>query len=222
MEYLEKLLSSWFSQSSVIPGSTRRVLRRMWPRRGLAVPRSSSVPSLELLCRQETSLFLSHPNAVFAFPISALFNNLWSGYHGEEEPEARGAKSPEGAGSPRRQGSEESHRQEACCQGEKLLNLRNSIKLMHPCFSLAKNVYSHHPGQGCAEGTEGNKERPEGRPRQGWWQEMNILPSNSCDGNFSINDCLARLHFLLAFVEGGGALGSRNEEQWEGKMAWHK
>ena len=123
MEYLEKLLSSWFSQSSVIPGSTRRVLRRMWPRRGLAVPRSSSVPSLELLCRQETSLFLSHPNAVFAFPISALFNNLWSGYHGEEEPEARGAKSPEGAGSPRRQGSEESHRQEARCQGEKLLNL---------------------------------------------------------------------------------------------------
>merc|ERR1739844_579708 len=62
----------------------------------------------------------------------------WSysaGYHGKEEPE-------------------ESHRQEACCQG-----------------------------QGCAEGTEGNKERPQGWPRQGWWQEINILPSNSCDGN---------------------------------------
>merc|ERR1712037_373599 len=81
----------------------------------------------------------------------------WSysaGYHGKEEPEARGAKSPEGAGCPRRQGSEESHRQEARCQG-----------------------------QGCAEGTEGNKECPEGRPRQGWWQEINILPSNSCNGN---------------------------------------
>merc|ERR1719266_1754777 len=32
-------------------GSTRRVLRRMLPRRGLAVPRSSSVPLLELPCR---------------------------------------------------------------------------------------------------------------------------------------------------------------------------
>merc|ERR1711862_430745 len=68
----------------------------------------------------------------------------------------RGAKSPEGAGSPRRQGSEESHRQEACCQG-----------------------------QGCAEGTEGNKERPEGWPRQGWRQEINILPIKSCGNLFN-------------------------------------
>ena len=51
-----------FQQLLWIPGSTRRVLRRMWPRRGLAVPRSSSVPSLELLCRQET--FLDSPNNV--------------------------------------------------------------------------------------------------------------------------------------------------------------
>ena len=35
-------------------GSTRRVSRRMWPRRGLAAPRSSSVPSLEQLCRSDS------------------------------------------------------------------------------------------------------------------------------------------------------------------------
>merc|ERR1712012_734242 len=73
----------------------------------------------------------------------------WSnsaGYHGEEEPEARGAKSPERAGCARRQGSEEGHRQEARCQG-----------------------------QGRAEGSEGNKERSQGRTRQGWRQAINIL-----------------------------------------------
>ena len=41
------------------------------------------------------------------------------------------------------------------------------------------------PGQGCAEGTEGNKECPEGRSRQGRWQEINILPSNSCGNLFN-------------------------------------
>ena len=103
------------------------------------MPRSSSVPSLELLCRQETSIFLSHPNMVFTFPISALVNKLWSGYHGEEEPEARGAKSPEGAGSPRRQGSEESHRQEARCQGEEWSNLfMSGLVDAYMFFSLAK------------------------------------------------------------------------------------
>ena len=64
----------------------------------------------------------------------AFLNNLWSGHHGEEKPEARSAKSPEGAGSPRRQGSEESHRQEACCQGE-------IVKSEYPCFSPMFTLY---------------------------------------------------------------------------------
>ena len=59
----------------------------------------------------------------------------------------------------------------------------SSVFMESACFSMAKNVYTLHSGQGCAEGTEGNKERPEGWPRQGWRQEINILPSNSCDGN---------------------------------------
>ena len=52
-----------------------------------------------------------------------------------------------------------------------------------PC--IRRNVYTLFPGQGCAEGTEGNKERPQGWPRQGWWQEINILPSNSCGNLFN-------------------------------------
>merc|ERR1712156_559194 len=55
-------------------------------------------------------------------------------------------KSPERAGCARRQGPEEGHRQEARCQG-----------------------------QGRAEGPEGNKERSQGRTRQGWRQAINIL-----------------------------------------------
>ena len=53
-----------------------------------------------------------------------------------------------------------------------------------PCRRL-KEFYILFPGQGCAEGTEGNKERPQGWPRQGWWQEINILPSNSCGNLFN-------------------------------------
>ena len=55
--------------------------------------------------------------------------------------------------------------------------------LEYPCFSLMFTLL--YPGQGCAEGTEGNKECPEGRPRQGWWQEINILPSKSCGNLFN-------------------------------------
>ena len=60
----------------------------------------------------------------------------------------------------------------------------SSVFMESACFSMA-NVYTLHSGQGCAEGTEGNKERPEGRSRQGRWQEINILPSNSCGNLFN-------------------------------------
>ena len=61
---------SLFSQSSILPGSTRRVLRRMLPRRGLAVPRSSSVLSLEPPCRQE---ILTYPSVEM---IRQFYNNF--------------------------------------------------------------------------------------------------------------------------------------------------
>merc|ERR1719260_151626 len=80
--------------------------------------RSSSVPSLEQLCRTS-------------------WRRGTRSLRCEKPRESRCA---------RRQGPEEGHRQEARCQG-----------------------------QGCAEGPEGNKERSQGRTRQGWRQAINIL-----------------------------------------------
>ena len=46
--------------------------------------------------------------------------------------------------------------------------------LEYPCFSpmFTRLLY---PGQGCAEGTKGNEECPEGRAWKRWWQEIDIL-----------------------------------------------
>ena len=138
------------------------------------MPRSSSVPSLEQLCRQETSIFLSNfysSKAVYTLPILPFLT-----IYGQDIMAKRNQK-PEVRKAQREQAVRAAKDQKKTTVKKPAVKVRLSNLWQFSGVPLFfSDVYTLlYPGQGCAEGTKGNEECPEGRARKGWWQEINIL-----------------------------------------------